>query len=500
MIKEIGIGGGLGFAAGLILLGLNVYPLLFLAALGILIFRMTDLKGGLKQFIPVKGEPGERKGKTSFDDIGGQESAKRELREALDFLRNPEMVRSMGIRPLKGILLAGPPGTGKTLLARAAASYTNSVFIPAAGSEFIEMYAGVGAQRVRKIFHQARSTAKNEKKQSAIIFIDEIEILGAKRGSHSSHLEYDQTLNQLLVEMDGLSLHDEVTVLLVAATNRHDLLDSALLRPGRFDRIVQVEMPDLEGRLQILKIHACNKPLTPEVDLNKIAAETFGFSGAQLESLTNEAAILAFREKENLLRLRHFKEAIDKVIMGEKLDRRPDRDECRRIAIHESGHAVVSECVRPFSISTVTIVPRGKAMGYIRQIPEKDSYLYTKEQLEGQIAVLLGGSVSEEELLGSRSTGATSDFQQAMELAKTIIASGLSSLGVVNLDDLPKSLLHEKMKEIINAQEERVRILIRNYVEVIGIISNYLLEKERISGNYLRELLQHEEKDVFENA
>lgn len=496
MIKEIGIGGGLGVIAGLIMLGLNIYPLLFLGVLGFLIFRMMDMKGGLKNFGPLKRESGKGNTGISFKDIGGQETAKRELQEALDFLRDPSMVKSMGIRPLKGILLAGPPGTGKTLLARAAAAYTNSVFIPAAGSEFVEMYAGVGAQRIRKIFQQARSTAKNENKQSAIIFIDEIEILGAKRGSHSSHLEYDQTLNQLLVEMDGLSLNDEVTVLLVAATNRHDLLDKALLRPGRFDRIVQVDLPDMEGRLQILKIHARNKPLGPEIKLDIIASETFGFSGAQLESLTNEAAILAFREKAKFLRENHLKEAIDKVIMGEKLDRRPDQEECHRIAIHESGHAVVSECIRPYSISTVTIVPRGKAMGYIRQIPERDSYIYTREHLEGQIAVLLGGSISEEELLGSRSTGAASDFQQAMELARNIVYSGLSSMGVVSPEDLPKGELHEKMKEIISFQEERVRQLIRRHYSVIEVISQYLLEKERISGNYLRELLGREQKDA----
>ncbi len=497
MIKEIGIGSGLGILGGLLLLGLNIYPLLFLGALVFLIFRMMDMKGGLKQFGAVKNASSvKKKDSICFEDIGGQESAKRELREALDFLRNPSMIKALGIRPLKGILLAGPPGTGKTLLARAAASYTNSVFIPAAGSEFIEMYAGVGAQRVRKIFNQARTMAKNKKKNSAIVFIDEIEILGAKRGSHSSHLEYDQTLNQLLVEMDGLSMDDDVTVLMVAATNRHDLLDSALLRPGRFDRIVQVDLPDLKGRLQILNIHARNKPLAPEVKLDKIASETFGFSGAQLESLTNEAAILAFREKVNILGEKHLKEAIDKVIMGEKADRRPDKEDCRRIAVHESGHALISECIRPTSISTVTIVPRGKAMGYIRQIPEKDSHLFTKEYLEGQIAVLMGGAICEEELLGSRSTGATMDFQQAMDLAKTIISSGLSSMGVVSLNDLPGGVLHENMKEIISSQEKRVRELIRKNLSVVEKVSHYLLEQEKISGNHLRKLLGKEQKEA----
>lgn len=496
MLKEIGIGGGLGIIAGLLLLGLNIYPLIFLLVLVFLVFKMMDMKGGVKQFNSVKSGSGRSKGLASFQDIGGQSAAKRELQEALDFLRDPGMIKSMGIRPIKGILLVGPPGTGKTLLARAAATYTNSEFIPAAGSEFIEMYAGVGAQRVRQLFQRARSLAQNNKKKSAIIFIDEIEILGAKRGSHSSHLEYDQTLNQLLVEMDGLSIDDEVTILMVAATNRHDLLDKALLRPGRFDRIVQVELPDREGRLQILNIHARNKPLSSDVDLEKVAVETFGFSGAQLESLTNEAAILAFREKAKQLGRKHLKEAIDKVIMGEKLDRKPDKEECLRIAVHETGHAVISECIRPSSISTVTIVPRGKALGYIRQVPEKDSYLYTKEHLEGQIAVLLGGAISEEEVLGSRSTGAAMDFEQAIELARTIITSGLSSMGVVSPNDLPNGVLHEYIKEIISSQEERVRNLIRHYLLVINNIAHYLLEKERISGNYLRELLGKEQKSA----
>jgi cell division protease FtsH len=489
MLKEVGVGVGLGVIISLIWLGFNIYPLLFLLGLFFLLFKVMDVRGGVKEFPFLSHNKHQIRNSISFDDIGGQNSAKKELLEALDFIKIPEKIGLMGIRPLKGILLAGPPGTGKTLLAKAAAAYTDSVFVSAAGSEFIEMYAGVGAQRVRQIFQQARNSARKKNKQSAIIFIDEIEILGAKRGSHSSHLEYDQTLNQLLVEMDGLSMEDEIRVLLIAATNRADLLDNALLRPGRFDRIVQLELPDLEGRLQILKLHTRNKPLAKDVQLEKIAAETFGFSGAQLESLANEAAIAALREKSKCLERKHFSEAIDKVIMGEKLDRRPGEEEIRRIAIHEMGHALISEYIKPCSISTITIVPRGKAMGYIRQRPERDSYVHTKEYLEGQIAILLGGAVSEEELLGSRSTGALNDFQQAVELAKRIISSGMSSLGVISSQDLPGGVLHKNIKEIISAQEERVRIIIIKYREVIEQAAQYLLKKERISGKYLRELL-----------
>ena len=440
MLKEIGVGIALGIVIGLIWLGINIYPVLFILGLFFLLFKILDIKGGLKEFIPLKNYNNKLKAGISFEDIGGQNSAKNELLEALDFIKVPEKISLMGIRPLKGVLLAGPPGTGKTLLAKAAASYTDSVFIAAAGSEFIEMYAGVGAQRVRQVFQQARTTAKKKNKLSAIVFIDEIEILGSKRGSHSSHLEYDQTLNQLLVEMDGINLDDEIRILLIGATNRSDLLDSAILRPGRFDRIVQVDLPDMEGRLQILKIHTRNKPLHRDVRLNRIAAETFGFSGAHLESLANEAAITALREKSSSLGSDHFLEAIDKVIMGEKLDKRPEAEECRRIAIHEIGHALVSELIKPYSVSAITIIPRGKAMGYIRQKPEKDSYIYTKEYLEGQIAILLGGAVSEEELLGSRSTGAANDFKQANAVGKRIINSGMCTLGVVSTKDLPNGV------------------------------------------------------------
>ena len=492
MIKEIGAGLALGVLAGLFAMGFNVYPFLLLIGLFFLLTRVVDIKGN-KQFVPVSNSKANMG--ISFDDIGGQNTAKRELLEALDFLKVPEKMSSLGIRPLKGILLVGPPGTGKTLLAKAAAYYTDSLFLSAAGSEFIEMYAGVGAQRIRQLFNQARNSGKKSNKKSAIIFIDEIDILGAKRGSgSSSHLEHEQTLNQLLVEMDGLSFNDEIKILLIGATNRADLLDNALLRPGRFDRIVQVELPDQEGRLQILQLHTRNKPLADDVCLENIARETFGFSGAHLESLANEAAIIALREKKKFLENRHFSEAIDKVIMGEKIDRRPDKEEFWRIAVHETGHAVVSECIRSCSVSTITIIPRGKAMGYIRQTPSKDSYISTREDIEEQIAILLGGAISEEEILGGRSTGAAGDFQQAVELAKKIISAGMSSLGIVSVADLPSGVLYDSLKEILNAQEQRVRSIIRKYRSMIENVARYLLEKEKISGAYLRNILKEHEQ------
>jgi cell division protease FtsH len=307
MIKEIGAGVALGALIGLVWLGYNILPIIFLLGLFFFLYKMIDMRGGVKEFAPVAVNNKKASNEITFDDVGGQNTAKRELLESLDFLKQPEKIIKLGIRPIKGLLLVGPPGTGKTLLAKAAASYTDSAFIAAAGSEFVEMYAGVGAQRVRKLFSQAKNSAKNMNKKSAIIFIDEIDILGAKRGnSNTSHKEMEQTVNQLLVEMDGLGVDGDCQILLIGATNRADLLDEALLRPGRFDRIVQVELPDYEGRLQILTMHTRNKPLASEINLKEIAAETFGFSGAHLECLANEAAISALREKCNYIKKTSF--------------------------------------------------------------------------------------------------------------------------------------------------------------------------------------------------
>lgn len=295
MIKEIAVGIVIAAVIFLALQGVNLLPLLLLGALGYLLYNLSGLKVLNKGF---QGQASPSTGRITFADIGGQENAKKEIREALEFVRDSSTARQLGIRPLKGILLVGPPGTGKTLLAKAAAAYTGASFIAAAGSEFVEMYAGVGAQRIRELFHQARELARQNNRKNATIFIDEIDVLGGKRGQHTGHLEYDQTLNQLLVEMDGITASDEFRILLIGATNRVDLLDEALLRPGRFDRIIHVDLPDKDGRLQILRLHTANKPLAADVNLESIARQTFGFSGAHLESLANEAAILAFRERE----------------------------------------------------------------------------------------------------------------------------------------------------------------------------------------------------------
>lgn len=493
MILEIAIGAVLAVLAVLTWQGVNVAPVVFFGGLFALLYYFSGSKNGTKNFSVVESE--KTPSLVKFEQIGGQRTAKKELLEALDFIRHPENVANMGIRPLKGILLVGPPGTGKTLLAKAAAAYTESVFLASSGSEFIELYAGVGAQRVRQIFTKARSTALKEKKKSAIIFIDEIEILGGKRGSHTSHHEYDQTLNQLLVEMDGMTVDDRVQTLLIGATNRADMLDDALVRPGRFDRIVQVDLPDMEARREILKLHAGNKPLDENVNLESVAKETFGFSGAHLESVANEAAILAMREKLNKITHRHFTDAIDKVIMGEKLERKPDKEELWRVAVHEIGHALTSELKRPGSVSTITTTPRGKALGYMRQSPEKDSYLYTQEYLEGQIAIMVAGAAAEEVVLGNRSTGAANDFQQAVKAAKQIISAGMSTLGVVGLDDVPGSLLHKVIQQIIADQQLHVLEFLGERKELITEMAEILVHEEKVSGEFLRCRLSEEDQE-----
>ena len=490
MWKEISL--GLGITALLVagLQGYDIFPLVITIMMIGALYFVFNTKGVGKNFVVV-GESA-REGLISFEDIGGQETAKRELREALDFILDVEKVKKLGIRPLKGVLLTGPPGTGKTLLAKAAANFTNSVFIAASGSEFIEMYAGVGAQRVRELFKQARVLTKKQNREGAIIFIDEIDVLGSKRGNNNGHMEYEQTLNQLLIEMDGLGnqAENQPRILIVGATNRSDILDPALMRPGRFDRIVAVELPDKVGRKAILEIHVKGKPLSEDVNLEDIAKDTFGFSGAHLESLVNEAAIMAMREDQETITSMHFKEAIDKVIMGEKLEKKPDKEELRRIAIHEVGHALVAEYRREKAVSTITITSRGKALGYVRQKPEGDIYLYTQDYLEDQICVSLAGSSAEKLVLGNRSTGSSSDFSKAVEMSKHIIASGMSKLGIISMEDVPDYILHQEIKDILQEQEQIVDKILTDHVVSLAELVQLILEKETLSGDELRQILR----------
>ncbi|AEE91434.1 Microtubule-severing ATPase [Tepidanaerobacter acetatoxydans Re1] len=485
MLLEFGIGLGIAFLAFLLINGINVLPIIIMIGFAYMLFNILDRGNLMKNPARIISNTQD----ITFDKIGGQEVAKNELLEALDFIKNFDEAKKMGIRPLRGIMLVGAPGTGKTLMAKAATSYIDSIFVSASGSEFIEMYAGVGAQRVRQLFEVARNMAKKASKKHGVVFIDEIEVIAGTRGRNASHLEYDQTLNQLLVEMDGISSHDDINLLVIAATNRPDIIDPALMRPGRFDRIVKVDLPDKDGRLEILKLHTKDKPLDIDVDLEQIAKETFGFSGAHLENLCNEAAIFAMREQNKKISQKNFIEAIDKVIMGEKLNRKPTEDERKRIAIHESGHALVSEHFNPNSVSTITITSRGQALGYIRQTPEDDIYLYTKQYLESQIAVALAGAVAEEKLLGDSSTGASNDFEQAVDLAKKIIFSGMSELSVVDKDSLPSEKLHKVISNILLQQKSIVENIIEEKQDVLKLIVDYLMENEKIDGNNFRKLL-----------
>lgn len=486
MKLEIISGIVLGFFVFLFYLGYDITPLIILGILGMIFYLMLQKKGLVKtdNFQEVSST-----NKFHFESIGGQDIAKQELKEALEFLIKSEEISLRGIRPLKGILLTGPPGTGKTLLAKAAANYSDAVFLSTSGSEFIEMYAGVGAQRVRKIFQSAREKARRNNKNRAIIFIDEIDVLGAQRGSHASHMEYDQTLNQFLVEMDGLNSNSDVNILVIGATNRPDLLDPALLRPGRFDRQVKVDVPTLDGRLEILKLHTKNKKLDREVDLLEIAKETYGFSGAHLENVANEAAILAMRDKSPEIKQVHLKEAVDKVILGEKLGDKANPKVLNRVAIHEAGHALISELVKPNSVSQVTVTSRGNALGYVRQSQEEDQKLYTEQELRNQIKVCLAGAIAEEIHLGDKSTGAGNDFKQAVKIAKTIINSGLSSLGVISIEDLPPIKVNQVVKDIIKDEEIVVKNLMIDNIAVLKEIVNLLKEKEKISGEVIRKII-----------
>ncbi|WP_232199060.1 AAA family ATPase [Thermosinus carboxydivorans] len=483
---------GTGIATGVILYllwqGVNILPVLFVLGLIAASVYMGVNRPGGKSFAVVGGRGSEER-LIDFEDIGGQEVAKKELREALDFIKDVERIKSLGIRPIKGILLSGPPGTGKTLLAKAAAKYMDSVFIAASGSEFVEMYVGVGAQRVRQLFKQARTLAMRQGKTSAVIFIDEIEVLGGKRGQHHGHLEYDQTLNELLVQMDGLSSDDDVRLLVIGATNRLDILDPALLRPGRFDRQVKVDLPDKTGRLHILQLHTRNKPLAEDVSLDEIARDTFGFSGAHLESVANEAAIIALREGAAQITREHLRAAVDKVIMGEKLDRLPSAAEKRRIAVHEAGHAIVSEFIEPGSVAGVNVASRGNALGYVRQTQQDDMYLYTADYLRGRIAVALAGAVAEELEFGNRSTGAGNDFKQAADLAKQIIFGGMSELGIVSPEDIPKEKLHNAITAILSDVETGVRAILRDQKAALDRVVTALLQRESIAGDELRAML-----------
>jgi len=386
----------------------------FIVMLGLTLYRVTS--GRIPALESKTREADRETSPITFADVAGVDEAKEEVKEIVDFLREPERFAAIGGRIPKGVLLVGPPGTGKTLLARSIAGEAQAPFLFASGSDFVEMYAGVGASRIRKLFKDARRNS------SCILFIDELDAVGRSRGGNSlSHEEREQTLNQLLVEMDGFAPNQGIVV--IAATNRPDILDPALLRPGRFDRQVTVGAPDVKGREQILKIHARKVALDGEVDLRQIARGTPGFSGAELANLVNEAALLAVRGGRQIVTAHDFDQARDKVLMGAERKSLTMTDHERvTCAYHESGHAVVAALLPAADpLHKVTIIPRGRALGVTMQLPEGDRHTHTREFLEAQIAILMGGRIAEEIFLRQMTSGAGNDIERATDIARRMV-------------------------------------------------------------------------------
>ncbi len=450
--------------------------------------------------------------KVTFEDVAGVEEAKEELKEVIEFLKNPEKFRRLGARIPKGVLLLGPPGTGKTLLARAVAGEAGVPFLSISGSDFVELFVGVGAARVRDLFEQAKQHAP------CIVFIDEIDAVGRLRGAGlgGGHDEREQTLNQLLVEMDGFDTSEGIVVM--AATNRPDILDPALLRPGRFDRRIVVDRPDVKGREAILRIHARNVPLADDVDLETIARSTPGFSGADLANLVNEAALLAARAGRSEVKMVDFEEAKDKVILG--IARKSmvlTEDEKKEIAYHEAGHVMVSKFLPGTDpIHKVTIIPRGMALGATQQLPLSDRHIYKKSYVLNQLAVLLGGRVAEELVLGEGSTGAADDLQKATELARKMVCEwGMSEkLGPVTFGKVEHEvflgrelglkrvyseeiarLIDEEISRIVREAEAKAREILTKNIDKLHALAEALLQKETLDKDEIDEILGFRKKE-----
>lgn len=447
------------------------------------------------QFAPanLKNEKNDKKTDKSnetrigFKDVAGLAEAKEELGEIIDFLKNPDKYRAMGAKIPKGILLHGPPGTGKTLLARAIAGETNSKFIPASGSEFVEKYVGVGAKRVRSLFEKARKEAP------AVIFIDEIDAIGAKRTLESNN-EKDQTLNQLLIEMDGFN--NDQTVIIIGATNRIDMLDEALKRPGRFDRNIFIGNPDIKSREEIFKVHIKNKPINPKININELAKRTHGMSGAHISNIANEAAILAVRNNKKSIDFDDFNDAIEKVIGG--LERKNysiiDREK-KRVSFHEAGHALMGKILSSDLISKISIIPRSQALGYVMYTPDEERFLITKDELFNKIKVMLGGRAAEEVIFGNISTGAKDDLKKANQIAFQMVCEyGMSDLEnrfyeptlVRNCYDI----IDREINKIIDLCYKDSLEKIKSNKELLSRVAAVLYEKETLTGEDLNTIIQ----------
>lgn len=446
--------------------------------------------------------------KVKFDDVAGCDEEKEEMKEIIDYLKYPKKFEKMGARIPKGILLVGPPGTGKTLLAKAVAGEADVPFYSISGSDFVEMFVGVGASRVRSMFENAKKTAP------CMIFIDEIDAVGRQRGAGigGGHDEREQTLNQLLVEMDGIN--DNAGIVIIAATNRPDVLDPALLRPGRFDRQITVALPDRNGRRAILEVHARNKHLSNEIDLDALAKRTPGFSGADLENVLNEASILAVREDSNVITMKHLDEAIDRVMMGPaKKSRTYDEKTKKLVAYHESGHAIIGLYLDDATVvQKVTIIPRGQAGGYNLMTPKDEKMMNTKKDLLATITSYLGGRSAEELFFDDITTGAVNDIERATNLARDMVTLyGMSTLGPVKYDggngnvflgrdyNAPSNVsgqvafeIDQEVRKIIDECHEKARSIIKEHKNELVKIAEALIEYETLTSEQIEKLINGE--------
>ena len=491
-----------------LLILINVVPLVILIGGALWIFsRQMGSNNKSMDFGRSKARLSTDQNKVTFNDVAGLKEEKEEVRELIDFLKNPKRFQKLGARIPKGVLLVGPPGTGKTLLAKAVAGEANVPFYFISGSDFVELFVGVGASRVRDMFKQAKANAP------CLIFIDEIDAVGRQRGTGlgGGHDEREQTLNQLLTEMDGFGTNEGIIV--IAATNRADVLDPALLRPGRFDRQVTVGLPDVREREDILTVHAKNKILAPSVQLNAIAKRTPGFSGADLENLLNEAALLAVRRNKNSITMAEIDEATDRVIGGPaKTSRKYTPHEKELVAYHEAGHAVLGiKLENADDVQKITIIPRGQAGGYTMMMPKEEHYFATKTELLDQITGLLGGRVSEELRFHESTTGAHNDFERATKIARAMVTEyGMSDLGPIQLEqqeggvflgrdynktkDFSNEVAHEidlEMRKIVNSCYERAKQILSENQDMIKLIVDALLERETITKEQIDYLVEH---------
>ena len=505
-------------ASSWLLVAIEVLPILLLVGATFWIFtRQIGGNNKSMDFGKSRAKLMEDERKTTFKDVAGLTEEKEEVQELIDFLKNPKKFQTMGARIPKGVLLVGPPGTGKTLLARAVAGEANVPFYYISGSDFVELFVGIGASRVRDMFKQAKMNAP------CLIFIDEIDAVGRQRGTGlgGGHDEREQTLNQLLTEMDGFGANEGIII--IAATNRPDVLDPALLRPGRFDRQVTVALPDKNARIEILKVHSRNKTLDKSVTLEFLAKRTPGFSGADLENLLNEAALLAVRRNKKKITMAEIDEATDRVLMGPaKVTKKYTDKEKKLVAYHEAGHAVLGlKLDGANDVQKITIIPRGHAGGYTMMTPKEEAFNYTKNELLEAICGLLGGRVAEELTFKEITTGAHDDFKKATKIARSMVTEyGMSNLGPMmleepsgntflgrdytknrNISDTVAHEIDEEMRSIINSCYEKTKKIISDNKDLLDLIANTLLEVETITKEQIEYLVEHKhlpEKEELE--